>query len=70
LIIKYPDEEKASVAQASFLRHYLPDANPSGMALLEDRKWCAACSRGDRLAIVLESESRNLAQDLLQRLNR
>jgi hypothetical protein len=69
LIIKYLDKEKASEAQASFLRHYLPDADPSGMALLEDKKWCAASSRGDRLAIVLESESRNLAQDLLQRVN-
>jgi hypothetical protein len=70
LIIRYPDKENASMAQASFVRHYLPDADPSGMALLEDKKWCAANSRGDTLAIVLESESRNLAQELLQRVNR
>jgi hypothetical protein len=70
LVVKYPDEEKASVALESFLSHYLPDADPSRMGLLEDKKWCAASSKGDTLDIVLECESRSLAQNLLQKLNR
>jgi hypothetical protein len=66
LIIQYPDEESAKRSHAAFLRHYLPDAEPSGMALLEDKKWCGVRLKGKRLAVVLEADHRDLAESLLQ----
>ena len=68
LFIEYPDGGGAKEAQAAFLRHYLPDAGASGMALLENKKWCGVRLKGEWLAIVLEADSRELAQSLLEEL--
>jgi len=66
LFIEYPDGETAKGAHAAFLRHYLPDAESSGMALLENKKWCGVRLKGKRLAIVLEADDRKLAESLLE----
>jgi len=65
LLVKYPDGEKAKEAHSDFLKHYLPDADPSGMAKLENNKWCGASVKGPLLAVVLEADSREIATDLL-----
>ena len=65
LLVKYPDAEKAKGAYSSFLKHYLPDADPSGMAQLENKKWCGASVKGPWLAVVLEADSRDIASELL-----
>jgi len=65
LLVMYPDAEKAKEANSSFLKHYLPDADPSGMATLENKKWCGASVKGPLLAIVLEADSREIAASLL-----
>jgi hypothetical protein len=65
LLVIYPDAEKAKEAHSGFLRHYLPDADPSGMAKLENRKWCGASVRGPFVAVVLEADSRDIAASLL-----
>jgi len=65
LLVIYPDAEKAKEAYSSFLKHYLPDADPSGMAQLETKKWCGAAMKGSLLAVVLEADSREIAKDLL-----
>lgn len=65
LLGKYADAEKAKEANSSFLKHYLPDADPSGMALLENKKWCGISQKGPLVAVVLESDSREMATDLL-----
>ena len=65
LLVKYPDAEKAKEAHSDFLKHYLPDADPSGMAKLENKKWCGASVKGPLLAVVLEADSREIATDLL-----
>jgi Family of unknown function (DUF6599) len=65
LLIRYPDEEKAKEAHSSFLKHYLPDADPSGLAQLENKRWCGASVKGSLLAVVLEADSRGIAGDLL-----
>jgi len=65
LLVKYPDGDKAKEAQSDFLKHYLPDADPSGMAKLENNKWCGASVKGPLLAVVLEADSREIATDLL-----
>lgn len=68
LLVHYPDAEKAKEAHSGFLKHYLPDADPSGIAKLENNKWCGASVKGPLLAIVLEADSREIAKDLLSGL--
>ena len=58
LLIQYPDAEKAKSAYGSITKHYLPDADPEGIAQLEDRKWAGARLDGTLLAVVLEGDSR------------
>ncbi|KKL99738.1 hypothetical protein LCGC14_1811420 [marine sediment metagenome] len=66
LLVNYPDHEIAIKSLTSFFNHYLPDANQSGLALLEDGKWAAASIKDQLLAIVLEADSRKLAENLLK----
>jgi hypothetical protein len=68
LLVKYPEADKAAEAYSSFLKHYLPDADPSGMAQLENKKWCGASVKGPFLAVVLEADSREIAANLLGQL--
>jgi hypothetical protein len=65
LLVNYPDVEKAKEAHSSFLKHYLPDADPTGMAKLENKKWCGVSVKGPLLAAVLEADSREIATGLL-----
>jgi hypothetical protein len=65
LLVNYPDAEKAKEAHSSFLKHYLPDADPSGMASLENKKWCGVSVKGPFVAVVLEADSREIAKELL-----
>lgn len=66
LLVYYPDPEKATQSKVSFLKHYLPDADSTGAALLEDGKWVAVKRKKRLLAIVLEAHSRELAHKLLK----
>ncbi len=68
LLVKYPEADKAAEACSNFLKHYLPDADPSGMAQLENKKWCGASVKGPLLAAVLEADSREIAATLLGQL--
>jgi hypothetical protein len=65
LILEYPDSERAKSAHAAFLTHYIPDANVSGVALVEEDTWCAARVHGKFIAIVLECRDPDLARELL-----
>jgi len=65
LILEYPDSGKAKSANAAFLTHYIPEANASGMALVEDDTWCSARVHEKFVAIVLECGDRDLAKGLL-----
>jgi hypothetical protein len=66
LLLEYPDPEKAGNAHAALLKHYIPEADAAGMALLENKQWCALKIQGNRLAVVLESTDQELAKALLQ----
>ena len=67
LLISYPDKIRAKISRDLFLKHYLSDADKMGMAVLEDGKWAAASLKNSLLIIVLEAESRQLAENLLKR---
>ncbi|MGD2272231.1 MAG: hypothetical protein PVI06_17655 [Desulfobacterales bacterium] len=70
LLISYSDAEIAREALSRFFRHYLPDADKNGTALLENQKWSAAVLKDRLLAIVLESDSRELAESLLKTVSK
>ena len=69
LLVKYPDPVRAEKALESFFRHYLPDADRTGAAVLENGKWTAVKVKERLLAIVLEADSRNVAESLLITFN-
>jgi hypothetical protein len=66
LLVRYPDAGKAGLAYGSFMKHYLPDADPDGMARLENRRWAGAAFRNGLLGAVLEAEGREPAKGLLR----
>ena len=66
LLIKYPTPEIAGQSRADFLKHYLPDADKKKTALLENGKWAAVKRKGHLLAIVLEADSKEFAENLIE----
>jgi hypothetical protein len=66
LVISYPQPQTARESLTGFRRHYLPDADGSGVARLENGKWSAVRLQGRLMAIVLEADSRPLAENLLK----
>ena len=70
LLVKYPDAETAGRSQAAFIKYYLPDADKMGVALLENGKWAAFKGKGYLLAIVLEADSRQFAEQLLAEVSK
>ena len=65
LLVSYPEPDAAASAYTGFLKNYLPDADSDSMAMLENYKWCAAKVKDRLLTIVLEADSRRLAEKLL-----
>ena len=70
LLISYPETQTAKDALAGFREYYLPDADKSGVARLENGKWSAVHLHDRLLAVVLESDSRQLAKNLLKEAGR
>ncbi len=64
LIVRYFDAARAQTAWRSFQRAYLPDADASGAALTENKKWVMARNRGNFVAIVFEAPSKEYADAL------
>ncbi len=57
LIIRYPDEARARKAVQQFLKGYLPEADESGAATVEDGFWTGARASGKIGIIVFSSVS-------------
>jgi hypothetical protein len=57
---------QATEAHKTLLLHYLPEAKSTGAVLLEDGKWSATGLKSKFLTVVLEADSRPLAEDLLR----
>jgi len=66
LLVFYPNVEKAAEAHKTLLHHYLPEAESTGAVLLEDGKWSAAGLKNKFLTVVLEADTRPLAENLLR----
>jgi hypothetical protein len=65
LLISYPNLKVAEKSLTGFSKHYLPDADKSGFAQIENGKFAAAFRKDKLLTIILESDSRRLAERLL-----
>lgn len=66
LLVMYPNVRNAARALASFLKNYLPEADSTGIALLENKKWSAAAGKDKLLLVVLDADSRQFAVGLLK----
>ena len=55
LLIRYPDAEKSSAAQRSFIEAYMPGAGPEGLAWTENHKWVGAFLKGPFLGVVFDA---------------
>lgn len=66
LLVLYPKTENAVKSLSGFLKHYLPDADKTGAALLENGKCAAVRLKNRLLAVVLEADSRELSESLLK----
>src|SRR3989304_6303966 len=66
LLVHYPSPERARGAHEKFLASYLPEEGTGGAVLLENGKWSASLRKGRLLAVVLEADSRLLAESLLR----
>jgi hypothetical protein len=65
LLISYSNLKVAKKSLKSFSKHYLPDADKTGFAEIENGKFAAAFLKDKLLTIILESDSRRLAERLL-----
>jgi hypothetical protein len=66
LLISYTNLKVAKKSLKDFSKHYLPDADKAGLAKIENGKFAAAFLKGKLLTIILESDSRRLAERLLE----
>ena len=66
LLVVYPDNHDALKALKRFAQTYLRVESAVGIARLENKKWAAITPKGALLAVVLESDSRSLAESLLK----
>jgi hypothetical protein len=65
LLIAYTNLKVAKKSLRGFSEHYLPDADKTGFAEIENGKYAAAFLKAKLLVIILESDSRSLAEKLL-----
>ena len=69
LLVSYPNVEKAAEAHKTLLHHYLPEAKTTAAVLLEDGKWSATGRKNTFLTLVLEADTRTLAENLLREVS-
>ncbi|MGB8952134.1 MAG: DUF6599 family protein [Candidatus Aminicenantales bacterium] len=68
LVIRYSDESKARAAYRSFLQSYLPEAQTTGSAQMENGTWTMARVHNNFVAVVFEAPSKQWAEEMQFRL--
>jgi hypothetical protein len=66
LLISYSNLKVAKKSLTDFSKHYLPDIDQTGFAEIENGKFAAVFLKNKLLTIILESDSRRLAERLLK----
>jgi len=64
LLVRYRDAAGAASGRESFLKAYLPEAGPDGVALSEAKTWTLARASGNLGIIVFEAPSAKWAEGL------
>jgi len=64
LVVRYPDSARADAAFESFIRAYMPEADESGLAQMEDGQWTLAGVRQGFLSIVFDAPTEDRARQL------
>ena len=64
LIVRYPDGAAAEGAYGSFIEAYMPEANESGLAQMEDGQWTLASAQTGFLSIVFDAPAEDRARRL------
>jgi hypothetical protein len=65
ICIRYPDEKLAEEAMNSFREAYIPEADSSGVARIEDDKWVVAGLRSKFILLALDAPTSDYATDLI-----
>lgn len=66
LLVLYPEASAAPRAHLQFSRHYLGETGKNTLVLLENQKWSGARVSNRLLIIVLEADTRQLAEKLIK----
>lgn len=64
LLIQYENNAHAQAAYKSFIGSYMPEAQDSGFAQMENGKWTVAKVEQDKVAVVFEALDREWAHEL------
>jgi hypothetical protein len=59
LLVKYPDEEKATLGYNDFVRHYLPELPEAPAVQIEDGTWAGCRRTGNLLVIVFNAHTKD-----------
>lgn len=70
LIIRYPQQQKASDAYESFMRHYMPDAQQEGLTQIEDGLWTGVRVKGELLFLVFDAPSASHARGMMEEVEK
>jgi hypothetical protein len=67
LVVRYPDEDRARAAEASFRKAFLPEAGAgsAGAVMIENRRWIAVRAHRRTVAVVFEAPEKSIAERLL-----
>ncbi len=66
ICIRYPDEKLAEEAMSSFREAYIPEADNSGLAQIEDDKWVAAELESTFILLALDAPTQDSAINLIR----
>ncbi len=70
LLVRYPEDNKASQAHQSFIQSYMPDATELGLVQTEDLKWTAVKLHQDFIIVVFNAPSRFLAKGTIEKIEK
>jgi len=70
LLVRYPEERKASQAYEKFIQAYMPDAQEPGLVQTEDKKWTAARLRKDFIIAVFNASSASSAKEAVEQVEK
>jgi hypothetical protein len=66
ICVRYPDKKLAEEAMSSFREAYIPEADSSGLAQIEDDKWVAVGLESEFILLALDAPTQDSAISLIR----